>query len=143
MIPNSIARHLRLLALYCFDRTRTYDRQPLKSLSREGRRSISTLNSRILNFKRQNHVEVSVAVHISHRNMDRSGLHTGCTKTDGIRINAGRIKSIHAENCHIDILVAVRIYSIGIFLWPDVDGSQHRSTKLNRPDIADAGTEIS
>src|SRR5262245_26918060 len=114
MIPNSIAQHLRLLALYCFDRTRTYDRQPLKSLSREGRRSIPALNSCILDLKTQNHVEVSVSVHIPYRTTDRSGLHTGCTKTDGIRINAGRIKSIHAENCHIDVFVTAWIYSIGI-----------------------------
>src|SRR5262245_4543968 len=131
------------LALYCFDRARTYDRQPLRSLSRKGGGNISTHNSCILNGKPQNHVKVSVSVHISYRTTDRSGLRSGCTKTDGIRINAGRIKPVHTENCHIDIFGAVRIYSIGIPLWSDVDGSQHRSTKFNRPDIADVDAEIS
>jgi hypothetical protein len=64
-------------------------------------RSIPALNSAILDSKPQNHIEVSVSVHISYRNMDRSGLNTGCTKTNGIRINGGRITTVGAENCHI------------------------------------------
>src|SRR5438132_1615784 len=107
-------------------------------------RSIPALNSGILDSKLQNHVAaVSVSPDVSQGNMDRSCLSACCTKTDCVRINGGRIKSVHTENCHIDIFGAVWIYSVGILLRSDVNGNQHRSPKFNRPDIADADTGIS
>src|SRR5262249_4260862 len=47
-------------------------------------------------------------------NMDRCCLNTCRTEMDRIRINSGRVKAVHTENCHIDVFVTAWIYSIGI-----------------------------
>ena len=96
-----------------------------------------------MDFKPHNHIELSVSIHISPANMNRSCLSACRTKTNGVRINGGRIKAIDTENCHIDIFDAVRIYSISIPARSNVNGNQHLSLELNRPDIADADTGIS
>ena len=56
-------------------------------------------------------------------------------------VYSGGVKAIATENCHVDIFVVIRIYFIGILLWPNVDSNQ--SSKLNRAYIADAVTEMS
>jgi hypothetical protein len=42
-------------------------------------------------------------------NMNGSRLSACCTKANGVRINGGRIKAVDTENCHVDVVGAVRV----------------------------------
>ena len=85
-------------------------------------------------------IDKPVTVYILQNNRCRTSLNASAPKQDSSCVYSGGVKAIDTENCHIDIFVAVRIYFIGILLWPDVDSNQ--SSKLNRAYIADAVTEM-
>ena len=75
--------------------------------------------------------------------MYRSCLSAYSTEPHGVRIKGGCIKALGAENCDINILAAIGIYSIGVAARSNVDGNQHSPLELNRSDIAGANTRIS
>jgi hypothetical protein len=79
---------------------------------------------------------VAVSIDISPTNMNRSGLSPHCTKADGLRINGGRIKAIDAENCHVDVVGAVRVNCAGLTARSNVYGNQSLSLEINSTEIA-------
>ena len=48
--------------------------------------------------------------------MDRSGLGTGCTKTDRVRINGGRIKAVDTEIATLIFLVLLGFILLASFV---------------------------
>src|SRR5437870_13687653 len=132
-----------LFALYCLDWARTDDWKPLRNLSRKQSGSIPTPDSCILDLKTQNHVAVSVSIHISPPDMNRRCLSPCCTEPDRVQIYSGCVETVNTENRHTDISTAVGIDSISIAVRSNINGDDHGSLKLNCPDIADADTGIS
>src|SRR5207247_6422613 len=84
-------------------------------------RSIPALDPEILDLKTQHEIAGSVSIHISLSNLDRRCLGTCCAKADRGRIDCSCIKAVAAKNCHVDIIGAAGVDSIGVAFGPDVD----------------------
>lgn len=101
------------------------------------------LDARIEDLKPDDEITLSISIDISPTEMDRSCLSPGCTKTDRVWINRGRVKAVTAENRHIDLFAATRIYFVGIAAWSNIHGNEHSSLELNRSNVADTDAGIS